>query len=81
MFIAKKYKPLQLESIVRGYLSGSAWKSYEQSGKINGKVYEKNLKKIKNYQNLFLHHQPKRNQVKKILIFLMSHWLLYLVKN
>ena len=28
-FIAKKYKPLQLESIVRGYLSGSAWKSYE----------------------------------------------------
>ena len=44
-FIAKKYKPLQLESIVRGYLSGSAWKSYEQSGKINGKVYEKNLKK------------------------------------
>ena len=44
-FIAKKYKPLQLESIVRGYLSGSAWKSYEQSGKINGKVYGKNLKK------------------------------------
>jgi phosphoribosylaminoimidazole-succinocarboxamide synthase len=30
---------------VRGYLSGSAWKSYEQSGKINGQVYEKNLKK------------------------------------
>ena len=44
-FIAKKYKPLQLESIVRGYLSGSAWKSYEKTGKINGKVYEKNLKK------------------------------------
>jgi len=44
-FVAKKYSPLQLESIVRGYLSGSAWKSYEQSGKINGQVYEKNLKK------------------------------------
>jgi len=44
-FVAKKYRPLQLESIVRGYLSGSAWKSYEQSGEINGKVYEKNLKK------------------------------------
>ena len=26
-------------------MSGSAWKSYEQSGKINGQVYEKNLKK------------------------------------
>ena len=44
-FVAKKHSPLQLESIVRGYLSGSAWKSYEQSGKINGQVYEKNLKK------------------------------------
>ena len=44
-FVAKKHSPLQLESIVRGYLSGSAWKSYEQSGEINGKVYEKNLKK------------------------------------
>ena len=44
-FVAKKFSPLQLESIVRGYLSGSAWKSYEQSGKINGQVYEKNLKK------------------------------------
>ena len=44
-FVVKKFSPLQLESIVRGYLSGSAWKSYEQSGKINGQVYEKNLKK------------------------------------
>ena len=44
-FVAKKHSPLQLESIVRGYLIGSAWKSYEQSGKINGQVYEKNLKK------------------------------------
>lgn len=44
-FVARKYCPLQLESIVRGYLSGSAWKSYELSGTINGKVYEKNLKK------------------------------------
>jgi len=44
-FVAKKHSPLQLESIVRGYLSGSAWKSYEQSGKINSQVYEKNLKK------------------------------------
>lgn len=44
-FVAKKHSPLQLESIVRGYLSGSAWKSYEKSGKINGQVYEKNLKK------------------------------------
>ena len=42
-FVAKKYSPLRVESIVRGYLSGSAWKSYKQSGKINGKVYEKNF--------------------------------------
>ncbi len=50
-FVAKKYSPLQLESIVRGYLSGSAWKSYEQTGKINGKIYGKNLQKNQKLPN------------------------------
>lgn len=32
--IVKKLKPLPIEAVVRGYLSGSGWKSYEQSGKL-----------------------------------------------
>lgn len=29
-------KPLTIECIVRGYLAGSAWKDYEQTGKVQG---------------------------------------------
>lgn len=32
--IVKKLKPLPIEAVVRGYLSGSGWKAYEQSGKL-----------------------------------------------
>ncbi|MDQ8193134.1 phosphoribosylaminoimidazolesuccinocarboxamide synthase [Coraliomargarita sp. SDUM461004] len=30
--IVKKLKPLPIEAVVRGYLSGSGWKAYQQSG-------------------------------------------------
>lgn len=32
--IVKKLKPLPIEAVVRGYLSGSGWKAYQQSGKL-----------------------------------------------
>ena len=32
--IVKKLQPLPIEAVVRAYLSGSGWKSYEQSGKL-----------------------------------------------
>ena len=32
--IVKKLKPLPIEAIVRGYLSGSGWKSYHETGKL-----------------------------------------------
>lgn len=34
--MVKKAKPLPVECIVRGYLSGSGWKSYQQTGEICG---------------------------------------------
>ncbi len=34
--IVKKLKPLPVEAIVRGYIIGSAWKDYQNSGKISG---------------------------------------------
>ncbi len=32
--IVKKLTPLPIEAVVRGYLSGSGWKAYKQSGKL-----------------------------------------------
>lgn len=32
--IVKKLKPLPIEAVVRGYLSGSGWKAYKQTGKL-----------------------------------------------
>ena len=32
--IVKKLNPLPIEAVVRGYLSGSGWKAYQQSGKL-----------------------------------------------
>jgi len=32
--IVKKLKPLPIEAVVRGYLSGSGWKSYQESGRL-----------------------------------------------
>ena len=42
--IVKKAKPLRVECIVRGYLSGSGWKEYRAEGSICGMVLPKGLK-------------------------------------
>jgi len=34
--LVKKTKPLPIECVVRGYISGSGWKSYQESGDICG---------------------------------------------
>ena len=39
--IVKKLKPLPIEAVVRGYLSGSGWKAYQK----NGKLFEYSLPK------------------------------------
>ena len=35
-FVVRKLKPLPVEAIVRGYLSGSGWKDYQRTGSICG---------------------------------------------
>jgi len=35
-FVVKKLKPLPIEAIVRGYLVGSGWKEYQQTGAVCG---------------------------------------------
>ncbi len=41
--IVKKLKPLPVEAIVRGYLIGSGWKDYQQSGSVCGIQLPDNL--------------------------------------
>ncbi len=42
--IVKKAKVLPIECIVRGYLSGSAWREYQERGKVGGIELPKGLK-------------------------------------
>lgn len=41
--IARKAKPLPVECIVRGYISGSGWKDYQATGKVCGHELPPNL--------------------------------------
>ncbi|MGH7273366.1 MAG: phosphoribosylaminoimidazolesuccinocarboxamide synthase [Nitrospiria bacterium] len=42
--LVKKAKPLPVECIIRGYLSGSAWKEYQESGKVCAQALPGGLK-------------------------------------
>lgn len=42
--LVKKCKPLPIEAIVRGYISGSGWKDYQASGHISGHALPPGLK-------------------------------------
>jgi phosphoribosylaminoimidazole-succinocarboxamide synthase len=41
--IVRKTKPLPVECVVRGYLAGSGWKEYQQSGSVSGVTLPKGL--------------------------------------
>src|SRR5256714_3951789 len=41
--IVRKTKPLPVECVVRGYLAGSGWKEYQESGSISGVALPKGL--------------------------------------
>jgi phosphoribosylaminoimidazole-succinocarboxamide synthase len=41
--IVRKTRPLPVECVVRGYLAGSGWKEYQQSGSISGVALPKGL--------------------------------------
>jgi phosphoribosylaminoimidazole-succinocarboxamide synthase len=42
--IVRKTKPLPVECVVRGYLAGSGWKEYQQSGSVSGVALPKDLR-------------------------------------
>jgi phosphoribosylaminoimidazole-succinocarboxamide synthase len=43
--VVKKYTPLPVEAVVRGYLEGSGWKEYSQSGTVCGIALPPGLKR------------------------------------
>lgn len=43
--IVEKTKPLPIECIVRGYITGSGWKDYQKTGKVCGHTLPSGLKK------------------------------------
>ena len=43
-FVVKKLRPLPIEAIVRGYLVGSGWKDYQNTGKVCGILLPKGLR-------------------------------------
>jgi phosphoribosylaminoimidazole-succinocarboxamide synthase len=42
--VVKKLKPLPIEAVVRGYITGSGWKDYQKTGKICGIELPKGLR-------------------------------------
>ncbi|MFH1877894.1 MAG: phosphoribosylaminoimidazolesuccinocarboxamide synthase [Candidatus Omnitrophota bacterium] len=42
--LVKKAKPIMVECIVRGYISGSGWKDYQREGKVSGITLPEGLK-------------------------------------
>ena len=42
--LVNRAKPLAIECVVRGYVTGSGWKDYQKTGQICGHVLPKNLK-------------------------------------
>ncbi len=43
--VVKRMKPLPIEAVVRGYLEGSGWKEYQESGKVCGIALPPGLKR------------------------------------
>lgn len=47
----KKTKPLAIEAVIRGYLSGSGWSDYQKTGKVCGISLPSNLKESQQLPN------------------------------
>ncbi|TXF13292.1 phosphoribosylaminoimidazolesuccinocarboxamide synthase [Pelomicrobium methylotrophicum] len=43
-FVVRRFTPLPIEAVVRGYLAGSAWKDYRASGRVCGMALPPGLK-------------------------------------
>ncbi|WP_240666791.1 phosphoribosylaminoimidazolesuccinocarboxamide synthase [Longirhabdus pacifica] len=45
IMVVQKAKRIDIECVVRGYITGNGWRQYEQTGQINGQTLPKGLRK------------------------------------
>ena len=69
--VVRKFKPLMIEAVVRGYIIGSGWKDYQKSGTVCGIKLPPGLKKRNSYRKSYSHRQRKRRQASTTRIFRM----------
>lgn len=60
--VVKKTKPLAIECIVRGYLSGSAWKEYQDKGAVSGYPMPKGLKESEKLEDAIFTPSTKADE-------------------
>lgn len=51
--MCKKLEMFPVECIVRGYITGSGWASYQENGTVCGIKLQKDYRNLKNYLNQF----------------------------
>ena len=73
--MCRKLNMLPIECIVRGYITGSGWKSYQENGTVCGITLPEGLKESDKLPDLFTPRQPKPRLVIMMKISLLSRVL------
>ena len=79
--MCKKLTMLPIECIVRGYITGSGWASYQENGTVCGIKLPEGLKNLINFLNQSTHHLQKQKSVIMMRTFLLKEVLKFLRKN
>ena len=67
--LVKKCKPIRIEAIVRGYISGSAYNQYLESGMISDIEIKENMKLNDKFESQYSHHLQRQLLEIKIKIY------------
>ena len=60
--IVKKAKRIDMECVVRGYITGSAWNEYKKYQTINGMTFEKNISEAEKFNSPIFTPSTKANE-------------------
>lgn len=70
--LCRKLNMLPIECIVRGYITGSGWASYQETGKVCGIELPEGLQESQNFQNQFIHLVQRLKLVIMMKTFLLN---------
>ncbi|GJM69496.1 hypothetical protein HMSSN036_17120 [Paenibacillus macerans] len=60
--VTRKAQRIDIECVVRGYVTGGGWRQYEQSGEINGIKLPEGLRKTPSWRSRFYAGGEKRRR-------------------